>query len=77
MGLVAANAALYPHVLVRMYGVEMGAQQLLMVYLLLDVVQHQGGPAGGGGMRQVDVSAHAGGAAVGWVLATRWRRWWM
>ena len=71
LGLVAANAALFPNVVVVMYGVELNAAAVPLVYLLFDVL------SAGGRRGDVDVSAHAGGAAAGWLLATRWRPWWL
>ena len=71
MGLVAANAALFPHVTVVFYGLELQAHLVPLFYLALDVL------SAGGRRGDVDVSAHAGGAAAGWFLATRWRPWWL
>ena len=71
MGLVAANAALFPRVDVSMYGVQLTAAQLPIAYLLLDAISASGRQG------QVDVSAHAGGALAGWMLAKRWRPWWL
>jgi len=65
MALMAANAALYPHILVRFYGIEIQAAALPWVHLLVDAI------AGGGMM---DVIAHAGGAACGWVLVRHYWR---
>ena len=68
MGLVAANAALFPNVAVHMYGFELSAAAVPFVYMLLDAL----------GQRQdnVDISAHFGGALCGWALVQRWRPWW-
>ena len=46
MALVAANAALYPRVVVQMYGVELSAAQVPLVYLLLDAVSLSAGHGG-------------------------------
>jgi len=73
MALLAANAALYPHVVVRMYGVELTAAQVPLVHLLVDAVSASAGGAG----RDLDVSAHVGGALAGWVLGQRWRPWYL
>jgi len=67
MSLVAANAALFPHVPVFMYGLELTPAQLVCVYLLLDTISQRGELGS-----RVDVSAHVGGAAAGWWLAKRW-----
>ena len=66
MALVAANAALYPHTRVRMYGAEMAATQQLVAFLVLDTAM--GWEAG------ADVSSHLGGAASGWAFVQWWRR---
>ena len=73
MALVAANAALYPRVVVRMYGVELTAAQVPLVHILLDAMSASAGGAG----RDLDVSAHVGGAVAGWVLGQRWRPWYL
>ena len=66
MALVAANAALYPHTRVRMYGAEMAAAQQLVAFLVLDsAMSWQAG---------ADVSSHLGGAASGWAFVQWWRR---
>ena len=65
MACIAANAALYPHVVVRFYGVEMQAAAVPLVHLAIDAF------AGGGAM---DVAAHVGGAACGWGLVRSWWR---
>ena len=66
MALVASNAALYPHVRVRMYGAEMAATQQLVAFLVLDsAMSWQAG---------ADVSSHLGGAASGWAFVQWWRR---
>ena len=75
MGLVAANAALFPKVIVVMYGIELTASQLPVAYLLLDLFG--AGFFGGRGPVAIDVSSHAGGAAAGGLLASRWRPWWL
>lgn len=62
MALLAANAALFS-ARTYMYGVEMPASTAVLVYLVLDLLSQQGA---------TDVSAHAGGAACGFVLARRW-----
>ena len=70
MALMAANAALFPHVVVRMYGFELDSTAAPLCFILLDMLSqasHQ---------LDVDVSAHVGGALCGWVLAQRWRPWW-
>lgn len=64
MSLVAANAVLYPHVVVHVYGLEVQAAALPFVYILADILA---------GCGLTDVSAHAGGAACGWTLAQRWK----
>jgi membrane associated rhomboid family serine protease len=69
MAFVAANAALFPRVTVFVYGIEMSAAHLPVAYLLLDAIGQRGGT-------HIDVSAHAGGAAAGWLLARRWKPWW-
>jgi len=71
MALVAANAALFPHTPVLVYGIQMTAAQSVLFYLVLDVATQHSGLGGGGG---IDASAHIGGAACGWLLAHRWRR---
>ena len=65
MGMIAANAALYPRVVVRLYGVEMHSAALPFVHLAIDAA-----------CCGVDLAAHAGGAACGWMLVRRWRGSW-
>ena len=65
------NAALFPQVAVVMYGVELTAWQVPLLYLFFDALSASGRRG------DVDVSAHAGGAAAGWLLASRWRPWWL
>jgi membrane associated rhomboid family serine protease len=65
MGMIAANAALYPRVVVRLYGVEMHWAALPFVHLAIDAA-----------CCGVDLAAHAGGAACGWMLVRRWRGSW-
>lgn len=72
MGLVAANGALFPRVKVIMYGFELNAASVPLVYLLFDVLSSAGQRGG-----DIDISAHAGGAVTGWLLATRWKPWWL
>ena len=50
---------------------QLTAAQLPIAYLLLDAISASGRQG------QVDVSAHAGGALAGWMLAKRWRPWWL
>ena len=76
MALVAANAALFPHVVVRMYGFELTAGQLPLMYLLLDVIS-AGGRRGAAAADSIDISAHLGGALAGWALGTRWKPWYL
>ena len=71
MALVAANAALFPSVGVRMYGVELSAHHLPLAYLLLDAFSARGQRG------EVDLSSHVGGAIAGWVLAQRWKPWYL
>lgn len=71
MALVAANAALFPSVGVRMYGVELSAHHLPLAYLLLDAFSARGQRG------EVDLSSHVGGALAGWVLAQRWKPWYL
>ena len=70
MALVAANAALFPDVVVHVYGVELTAAQVPVAYLLLDVMLSRPG-------MEIDVSSHVGGALAGYVLARRWRPWYL
>ena len=55
LGVAAANAALYPHIPINMYGIQLTPGQLLLVYLAFDAI--------GGG---VDLAAHVGGAIAGY-----------
>ncbi len=71
MGLVAANAALYPRTRVHLYGMELAAPQAMLLMLVLD-----GLAASGGRLGEIDASSHIGGAAAGWMLAQRWSPWW-
>ena len=64
MALVAANAALFPHTLVRMYGIELAASHVLVLHIVLDALSQQ---------TRIDVSAHVGGALCGWMFARQWR----
>ena len=66
LSLVAANAALFPRTLVRMYGVELTATGLLVLYSAIDVLGHRAQDG------RVDASAHIGGAICGWLMASRW-----
>jgi membrane associated rhomboid family serine protease len=66
--IVAANAALFPRVVVSMYGIELTAGAHLLLYLLLDALSIG---------RVADVAAHAGGAACAWALVQHWRPWWL
>ena len=70
MALMAANAALFPHVVVRMYGFELDSAAAPLLFILLDVLSQ------GSHNSEIDVSAHIGGALCGWMLVQRWRPWW-
>lgn len=63
IALVSANAALFPRHTVSMYGLELSAAAVPFVYILLDALATRGQHG------EVDVAAHAGGAAAGWALA--------
>ena len=67
LSLVAANAALFPHIAVRMYGLEISALGFLVLYLGIDLVSHRAEDG------QIDASSHAGGALCGWLLAQHWK----
>lgn len=67
MALVAANAALFPRIVVRMYGVDLSAAGLFVVYTAIDVLSQRDDEG------HIDASAHAGGALCGWLLARRLR----
>jgi len=67
MAYVCANAALFPRTAVRMYGVEVPPLGVPLLYLFLDAFPAQGTHS------EVDVSAHLGGAAAGWLMATRFK----
>ena len=71
--LLAANAVFFPNTIVHLYGFELSALPALAVYLLLDALPTGGRQAGG----EIDVSAHAGGVLAGWVLAKRWKPWYL
>lgn len=71
IGLVAANAALFPATRVQLYGITLSAAQHLLLSIVLDALAASGGGARRGG-DAIDVSAHVGGAAAGWALAKRW-----
>lgn len=75
MAFVSANAALFPHVAVRMYGFELTAAQVPLVYLLFDVLAASS--TQGGRADSIDVSAHAGGALAGWYLGRAWKPWYL
>ncbi|KAL1508558.1 hypothetical protein AB1Y20_004657 [Prymnesium parvum] len=67
LALSGANAALFPQTVVRMYGVELSAAGVLLLYTCVDVCSRRAQD------EAVDVSAHVGGALCGWLLGRQWR----